>query len=299
MREIPRSHSLEETARETPFASGISSPDGDNYFGMMIFGREINHSVASPEVFTNIVYKLQSVFDAHSIRSKSRGRISDSRGRNIAPRTGFISARTMDVWVKQLKNDKEQSFERFELFGPSWDNQSSLIYCALEKFQRVSPNSDPHDAHAGAGNSITVAVHQSVLAMNLAEFENLAKNLVPITSGFYGYLNPTDAWDYSVGTGKARGWMMDIRSRDIIAHKYRRYGRRMTEAIPDLYRGNILSGRHIPESSLKNLSKSKNIQIEDWPMELSYVRFAKDPQTDVTFFNSVAMYFNLVATERE
>ncbi|SRR6266700_3915529 len=267
-----------------------------DYFGMMLYGGEQARSVAEPGTFPLLAETLHSVFESHSIRARCRGRVSGPLGKNASPKSGPWSGPMLESWKTALKRLGEANFCRFELFGPIWrPGQHPLAYAAIDKMQRVRPDLPPERFHAGAGNSITLALHKDILKLSLGELESLCKELALLNSTFYGYINPSDAWDYGRGAGTARFWLMDIRFRDIIQHKYRRGRLRMTHCIPDLYVGNILSDRHFAAGDPSCIVGSENLCAEAWPCGLTYVRFLKDPQKDGALRNSALKYFNVVA----
>ena len=121
--------------------------------------------------------------------------------------------------------------------------------------------------------------------------EPLDRECVVWINAFSGYINTSDAWDYPSDFGAGRVWLMDIRFRDVIAHRYNTGNVRLTLCIPDLYKGNILSKGHFSETSLLPPS-FPGISLESWPNGLAYVRLAKDPQSHPECRGAMAKFFN-------
>jgi len=265
------------------------------YVGLMFYGNESKGSVAAPNIFLDLVCKLESVFKTHGIQTKCRGRISGHLGKNVAPRAGIFNPRLLECWIAKLNSIGDDSFCRFELFGPEWrEGHHPLIYAAIDKFQSVLPfPCKVEDDYAGAGNCVTLAIHKEILKYTLVELELIAKQLGATISCFYGYINTYDAWDYGEDLLTCRGWLMDIRFRDIIEHRYKRGKLKMTELIPDLYKGNILSKEHFAEGSPHSLPNNNEFILETWSDQVFYLRFERDPQTNLEFRDSAIKYFNV------
>jgi hypothetical protein len=199
----------------------------------------------------------------------------------------------LNCWLSRLKTlPDHERFHRFELFGPSWKPETHpLIYIALDRIEDISHVKLPDGSEAGAKCSLTVAASQEILEDPWKTMETIAKSVIRLLNAFYGYLNPSDAWDFEVGVGAFRGWMMDIRFRDTLAHNYN-HPETMLDRIPNIYQGNILSDTHFVSGNAAAVSKLNQTKMEKWSNDLSYVQFHRDPQIDPTLRDQLEKYFN-------
>jgi len=263
------------------------------YFSILLYGNEAKQPVHSPEVFRGLVTTLHGVFKDSSLPARCRGRITGHLGKNCAPRAGAFSTDVLDGWVEKLQQLGDQKFARFELFGPVWKpGQHPLIYAAIDRLHDIFPCVSQDGTEAGASNCVTLAVHNSLFTDSWRRMETTAKQLVSFNAAFYGYLNPSDAWDFEVGGG-FRTRMMDIRFRDTLAYMYQHHQRRLTDYIPDLYEGNLLSISHFAPGGMQAMREAGAL-VAEWPNQLTYVRLPADPQADKAFRARVLNWFNVV-----
>lgn len=263
--------------------------DVPRYSTIVVFGKELSQSVASPDVFRSITNSLAAFINVEGYPLACRGYVVNPQGRNVAPRRAAFNARTMDKWVKALTDG---TFMSFEIFDTAWsDDHFPVTYAHLHKLWDYRPTGYEERTKSGAENRITVAVQEHLVSNRTASLKAYARTIVDMLSSFYGFIETNVPWDREVGQG-VREDMIDIRWANRGERDYKGLFK-MDTMIPRLYRENILASEQIKDGSPASLPSWAVSRVEAWRDDLFYVQFIRDPQEDALLRDQLEPYFNL------
>lgn len=263
------------------------------YTTIVVFGKEDNHSVASPNRFDEMLTSVTSFLEMGHCPLKCHGLVEGSTGKNLSPKAGTFNTKKATEWVTSVTG---QHFSHIQIYDESWSSINfPNVFAAIHKMWGYGSSGYSERTSTGAENNITLAIRKDVLSECLNSLDAYLEHIVDIASGFYGFIEPSVQWDVLMSPyGVVRGRMIDMRWHDVGINDYRRGTYKMDDLVPRLYWANVFSRRHFKQGSPDGLPPQAVSQIENWGNELYYIRFAHDPQNDADFHKELQSYFNIV-----
>jgi hypothetical protein len=263
------------------------------YSTIVLFGKEDQAGVASPDRFERLVDALGAALRVAGCPLKCRGLIEGERGRNLAPRKGDLGGKTIAAWKARLGDGR---LKQFEIFDAAWSEEHfPAAYAAINKLWDFGPDGYSERTRHGAESNVTVAIRHDLVAERLGWLPELAVELAPLCSAFYGFVEREVGWDVAKVPGGLRHDLIDLRWQDRTQGDYQRGRYSMEALVPRLYWGNLLSAAHLRDGTPDALPSDAVERVA--PVDGGsrwYVGFAGDPQADPDLHRALLPYVNVV-----
>ena len=246
------------------------------YSTLVLFGKETGVSVASPETFAELTDAVVGLLGLACPEVKARGRIIADKGKNVAPRKGRWSPALRDQYLEASARGR---FEAVELFDPAWaDDREPDAYGSIRKHWDYDPHGITERTDVGAENSVTVALRTDFVEDALERLKSAAKSMIPMLDAFYGTIESPVPWDQDIGDGIFED-MIDVRWHNRVNKDYGSGEHRMTDGVPRLYRGNLLSRTQLKGKDAQAMAKLPGVAaVERWPGGLTYLELTEQPK---------------------
>ena len=244
------------------------------YTALVLFGKETQRSVASPDTFRTLADDLAGLLRLATPDLKARGWIEGDKGKKFEPRKGKWSDALRDKWLDALPLG---DFRNFELFDAKWANDRYPdAYGAFYKHWDWGPDGRTERTDDGVENSITLALRDECVPDALGRIKDAARRLIPVIDCFYGTIEAPIPWDQEFGSGYTD--MIDVRFHDRVNNDYGNGTRHMADGVPRLYRGNLFSRSQLAKNDPAALRKLPGVTaVESWPGGLTYVELTEQP----------------------
>jgi hypothetical protein len=246
------------------------------YTTLVLFGKETKQTVVQPDTFRRLTDAIAGLLSLACPDLKARGWVAGEKAKHVGPRRGPWSPKLRDQYVESFARGR---FENVELFDPAWSSDRAPdAYGAVYKRWGYGQGGQRVERTEIGAENIVVALRDDFVEHALERVKSAAKALIPTTGAFYGFMESPVPWDQDIGDGVYED-MIDLRFHNRVANDYRNGEHRMSDGVPRLYRGNILSRSQLAKHDPADLKKVPGVvAVEQWPGGLTYVELAKEPK---------------------
>ena len=245
------------------------------YSVLVLFGKEIDRSVASPANFADLTEQIASLLVLTGCRLTARGTILGAKRRKVAPRRGPWSPVLRDKYIGSFGAG---SFRALELFDSRWhDDRFPNAFGSIHKYFDYSRGVETERTDIGAENNVTVALREDLVDNAFERLKAASHDLLEKIDGFYGTIESGVPWEQPVG--RMFEDMIDIRWHNRGDNDYGNGEYQVQKMVPRLNRGNLLCRTQFTHYDLQGLQKLRGVtSVEKWPGGLTYLELNKQPE---------------------